>query len=48
MKRIEDKFRRMVKYWRVSYSQASERERLSVGMFAIVILTYAWWAMLSL
>jgi hypothetical protein len=46
MRRIEDKFKRMVKYWRVSYSQASERDRLSLGMFAFVMLAYAWWALL--
>ena len=44
MKRIEEKLKRKVKYWRVSYLQASERERLSMGMFAVLILVYMWWA----
>jgi hypothetical protein len=48
MKRPKDKFKRIVKYWRVSYRQASGRERLSVGMFALVMLTYVWWAFLVL
>ena len=48
IKRPKDKFKRIVKYWRVSYQQASGRERLSVGMFALVMLTYVWWAFLVL
>jgi hypothetical protein len=45
-KRPKDKFKRLVKYWRVSYQQASEKDRLSLWMFALVILIYAWWAMM--
>lgn len=37
-----------MKYWRVSYQQASEKERLSLWMFALVLLVYAWWAMIVL
>lgn len=48
MKRPKEKFKRIVKYWRVSYQQATGRERLSVGMFAMVMLTYVWWAFLML
>ena len=44
MKRIEEKLKRKVKFWRVSYLQASGRERLSMGMFAVLILVYMWWA----
>lgn len=44
MKRIEEKLKRKVKFWRVSYLQASERERLSLGMFTVLILIYMWWA----
>ncbi|HEX9839683.1 MAG TPA: hypothetical protein VGA72_10065 [Anaerolineales bacterium] len=46
MKRIEEKFNRTVKYWRIRYKQASGRDRLSLGMFALVMLVYTWWAML--
>jgi hypothetical protein len=46
MKRIKEKSRRIVKYWRIRYQQASGRERLSVGMFVMMLLTYVWWAML--
>ncbi len=46
MKRINEKFKRTVKYWRVSYQQASERERLSLYMFALLLLIYTWWAMM--
>jgi hypothetical protein len=48
MKPKKEKFKRVVKYWRVRYMQASKEERLSAAMFAVVVLTYVWWAMLSL
>jgi hypothetical protein len=35
-----------VKYLRVSYQQASEKERLSLWMFALIMLIYTWWAMM--
>jgi hypothetical protein len=44
MKRTKEKFRRIVKYWRVSYNQANGQDRLSIGMFALLMLVYAWWA----
>jgi hypothetical protein len=44
MKQKKDKFRRVVKYWRVRYMQASNEDRLSVAMFIVVMLTYLWWA----
>jgi hypothetical protein len=49
MKRIEEKFKRTIKYLRVSYKQASEQERLSMGLFALalVVLVYAWWVLVS-
>jgi hypothetical protein len=47
MKQIKEKLKRRMKYLRVSYQQASGRERLSIGMFVLVMLTYAWWAMLT-
>ena len=47
MKRIEDKVKRKVKYFYVSYKQASERERLYIGMFAVLIITYVWWTILA-
>ena len=48
MKQKKDKFRRVVKYWRVKYMQASSQDRLSVALFVVVMLMYAWWAMLAL
>lgn len=45
MKRIQDKSRRIVKYWRVRYRQASGKERLYLGMYVMTVLAYAWWAM---
>ncbi len=45
MKRIEEKFKRTVKYWRISYQQSSERDRLFIGMFTLMVLVYAWWIM---
>ena len=48
MKRLEEKFKRTVKYWVVSYKQARERDRLSIWLFALMILIYAWWVTLVL
>jgi hypothetical protein len=48
MKQIEEKLKRKVKYWRISYKQASGRERLSIGLFSLLILVYAWWVILVL
>ena len=45
-KQIKDKFKRTVKYWRVSYQQANGRDRLSLYMFALLMLIYAWWVMM--
>jgi hypothetical protein len=46
MKQKKDKFRRVVKYWRVRYIQASSQERVSLALFIVVMLMYFWWAML--
>jgi hypothetical protein len=46
MKQKKDKFRRVVKYWRVRYIQASSQERVSLALFIVVMLMYLWWAML--
>jgi hypothetical protein len=48
MKRIEEKLKRKVKYWRMSYYQASGRERLLLGLYSMLILMYAWWYILVL
>ncbi|HEX2998252.1 MAG TPA: hypothetical protein VHP14_25735 [Anaerolineales bacterium] len=48
MKQIKEKYRRVTKYWRVVYKQSSERQRLLLGAFAFMMLTYFWWAMLAL
>ena len=45
MKQKKEKFRRVVKYWRVRYVQASTQDRVSVAMFVAVMLTYILWAM---
>jgi hypothetical protein len=47
MKQIKQKYARIVKYWRVSYKQSSERDRLILGVFTLLMLTYVWWAMLA-
>jgi hypothetical protein len=44
MKQNKEKFRRVVKYWRVRYMQASREDRMAVAMFIVVMLTYLWWA----
>lgn len=46
MKRIKEKSRRIVKYWRVRYKQASGKERVFMGMYVLTMLAYVWWAML--
>ena len=46
MKQIEEKFKRKMKYWRVSYQQASGRDRLSMGLFSLLMLAYTWWVFL--
>ena len=43
MKQLEEKLKRKMKYWRVSYLQTSGRDRLSLGMFMVLILVYTWW-----
>jgi hypothetical protein len=48
MKQIEEKFKRTVKYWRISYKQASGRDRLYMGLFSLLVLIYAWWIMVIL
>ncbi len=48
MKRIKEKVKRTVKYWRVSYEQSSARERLLVGAFTLIVLAYVWWAILAI
>lgn len=48
MKQIEEKLKRKVKYWRISFMQASDRERLHLGLYSILVLVYAWWVFLVL
>ena len=48
MKRIKEKYKRIVKYWRVSYEQASGSDRLVMGMCTLAMLVYAWWVLLVL
>ena len=44
MKQKKEKIRRVVKYWRVRYVQASKQDRVALAMFLVVMLTYLWWA----
>jgi len=46
MKPLKEKFKRIVKYWRVSYQQASGRDRLLIGIYMLMVLVYAWWVIL--
>ena len=48
MKQIEEKLKRKMKYLRVSYKQASGRDRLSLGFYSLLILVYLWWYFLVL
>ena len=47
MKQIEEKLKRKVKYWRIGFKQASERERLYLGLYGVLILVYTWWYILT-
>ena len=48
MKQIEEKLKRKVKYWRMSYQQASGRDRLLLGMYAFMVMIYVWWVFVVL
>jgi hypothetical protein len=48
MKQIEEKLKRKMKYLRVSYKQASGRDRLHIGLYSVLILVYLWWYFLAL
>jgi len=48
MKQLKEKLKRRMKYLRVSYQQTRGRERLNLFMFAMLMLIYAWWAMMVL
>ena len=48
MKPQKEKIRRVVKYWRVRYLQASQEERLLAAMYVVMMLTYIWWALVAL
>lgn len=47
MKQIEEKFKRTLKYLRVSYQQSRGRERMNLYMFAMLMLIYVWWVMIA-
>ena len=47
MKQIEEKLKRKVKYWRITYQQANGQERLYLGLFALMMLAYIWWVALT-
>jgi hypothetical protein len=46
MKQLEEKLKRKVKYWRISYQQASGQDRFLLGLYGLLILIYAWWYLL--
>lgn len=46
MKQVEEKFKRKVKYWRVSYQQTNGRERLFLALYGVIFLIYTWWYLL--
>lgn len=48
MKRIEEKFKRTLKYLRVSFQQTRGRDRLQLYLFALMMLIYTWWVMMVL
>lgn len=48
MKPIKEKLKRIVKYWSISYQQAQQRDRISLAMFAVVMIVYTWWTFLIL
>ena len=48
MKRTKNKIKRLVKYWRVTYQQASWNDRVFVGTFVLMMLVSVWWAMLAI
>ena len=48
MKQLREKVKRTIKYVRVSYKQASGKERLLMGMCTLVMLIYTWWVILVL
>ena len=45
-KRINEKLKRTMKYWRVRYQQSNERERLNLYLAGFVVLCYAWWLLI--
>jgi len=45
-KRIREKLKRMMKYWRVRYRQSSERERLTLYLLVFLVFSYAWWVLI--
>ena len=47
-KKLNDKFKRSIKYWRVRYQQSTQRERLNLTLVAFLALTYVWWMLMVL
>ena len=45
-KRINDKFKRTIKYWRVRYQQATKQERMNLYVVTFLVLSYTWWLLL--
>ena len=47
-KRLNEKFKRTIKYWRVRYQQTSARDRLNLSLFAFLMIAYTWWMFMVL
>ena len=45
-KRIHEKFKRIMKYWRVRYHQSNERERLNLYLLVFLVFSYVWWVLI--
>jgi hypothetical protein len=45
-KRLHEKFKRTMKYWRVRYQQSNERERLNLYLLVFLMLSYTWWILM--
>lgn len=45
MKKLKDRIRRKIKYYRVGFHQASKEDRVGLGMSALGVLVYVWWVL---
>lgn len=45
MKRLKEKIRRKIKYYRVGFYQSQREDRMGWGMTALGVLVYVWWVL---